>query len=80
MTGRLRDARHVTYVRACERKAKYKSEAVARDYGQRCIERGQVPGGKLWPYPCPTCRCWHLTHTMCKIPAITREQKREGFH
>lgn len=49
----------------CRSKNVYRSEGFARVVAQRVItDRAKVgaPGEMLWPYKCPTCRRWHLTH------------------
>lgn len=76
---RLRSSEDKTYVSACERKNKYKTEAKARAWGQLQVRKGTTPAGRLWVYPCPCCRQWHLTKSQTNTPAITADQKREGF-
>lgn len=79
MGKRLRSSDDWGYVTACGRKNKYKTEAKARAWGQLQIRKGTVPDGRLWVYPCPCCRQWHLTHSRGETPAITKTERREGF-
>lgn len=67
------------YVNGCARKRAYPTEHQARRTGRYQVQQGKAPGGKLWPYACPVCRQWHLTHTFSKTTAITSTQMREGF-
>jgi hypothetical protein len=44
----------------CQSKRRHPDEITARAAAMRAIQyRGQV--NKLWVYPCPECRGWHLT-------------------
>lgn len=76
---RLRSSDDWGYVNACGRKRGYPTEHQARKTGRYQIQQGHVPEGRLWPYPCPACRRWHLTHTFSNITAITSTHMREGF-
>jgi hypothetical protein len=42
----------------CERKVRYSDEFGARAAGQLLEEQNKI---KLWLYPCPICKGWHLT-------------------
>lgn len=79
MGKRLRSSDDWGYLNGCVRKNKYKTEDKARAWGQLQVHKGTTPSGKLWVYPCPCCRNWHLTHSPTDTPAITGREKREGF-
>lgn len=68
---------------SCRRKIKYTTEAQARSAGRRSLieahQKREDPPERLYPYPCVSCRTWHLTkqaqpHTL----ALTRVWLIEG--
>lgn len=77
---RLRTGDDWSYSVACGRKRGYPTENQARKTARYQIQMGQAPSGKLWPYACPACRKWHLTHKMFDALAVTKTQLREGFY
>lgn len=60
MTAPLRrsGALVATIKRSCENKRRYADDVAARGAGQYLSEANSV---KLYIYPCPYCKGWHLT-------------------